>query len=239
MKQSSKLLFTSLFSMSFAAFAMDQQPAGPEKSIDAFKRDIKELGPKEFERLNKTVNNVMSLNSIFGKEVGVNDEVRKALVNVARNNQLLQRIPSSSIYTLLQKYQFPLAQCDETTELIDPISTPCLHPVVMSLFTQRFQQLIQKRKDLLLKAKLEDNESVDTWDDGEKIAFGTGVFNTELKTLKSELIAMRDKAAQFFIAIKEVEAEQEVNNLAAQAEEIAKLVQTLGNLFNLVNNMKN
>jgi len=230
MKQSSKLLLACLLSINFASFAMDQKAPEAETPIEAFKREAKELNQNEFRRLRSTVKNPISLCAIFAETPGINMEIGKSIIQVAGENQKLHRIPESSVYTLLQKHKFPLAESDATEALVDPNGTSCLNPIVMSLFSQKFRALIQKRKTALITQKTEDGEDIEKWSLLEKQAFGVGLLNTELKALKDEFLTIHDSVTPFCNAVEEIHREHQRRELEEKLEELAMLM-TINSIF--------
>ena len=213
MKQSSKLLFASLLSLSFASFAMDQEkPASAETPMDAFKRDIAELDNDDFKALSRCFKGLQHSIRAFSNEAGIGFNICQGLIYTAASQELLKNTP---IKPLLEKYSLPCARLVEADATFDPEEASCIHPVVLSMFSTKFQQLIQKRKTALIQHKIEDGEEVEKWTSLEKKAFGMGLLNTELKMLKAEFQSIHDTILPFHAALREIKAERK-----AQAPDI-------------------
>jgi hypothetical protein len=219
MKQSSKLLLASLLSFNLANFAMDQAAEGPEKPIDTFKRDIAALDNDDFKTLSRTFKGLNRSVQAFSDERKISFSTCQGLIFTAAYQELLKDTP---LKALLEKYSLPIAHQAEAVAEFKPEESSCIHPVVLSLFSKKFQALIQKRKTALIQQKIEDGEEVEKWNVLEKKAFGMGLLNTEIKALKAEFVAINTKISPFFAALKEVKAQRKAQAPTATAEQMIK-----------------
>lgn len=202
MKQSSTLLLASLLSINFASFAMDHRAPGAETPIQAFKREVKELDIQDFKHLSICLDQHERSCTAFLSQDAIPADLCKALTYQAAWQC---RMNAGPILALIQKYSLP-KHTSASDDMLIPDEASCLHPIVMSVFSQKFQTLIQKRKTALIQQKIEDGEEIEKWTTVEKQAFGLGLMNTELKALKAELRAIQTKITPFHSAIQEVKA---------------------------------
>lgn len=213
MKQSSKLLLVSLLSINCANFAMDQEkPAGAETPIDAFKRDIAALDNDDFKTLSRCFKGFNRAIRAFSNDSGIGFHTCQGLIHTAAAQEVLKDTP---LKPLLEKYSIPFAHQNETDVEFNPEEASCIHPVVLSMFSTKFQQLIQKRKTALIQQKIDAHEEVEKWTSLEKKAFGMGLLNTELKMLRDEFQSIHDTILPFHAALREIKAERK-----AQAPDI-------------------
>jgi hypothetical protein len=204
MKQSSNVLLACLLSINFASFAMDQGVPGPERPIQAFKRDIAALNNNDFKMIKRTLKGLNRSFQAFSRDSGISFSTCQGLIFTAAFQGLLE----DPLKSLLEKYSLPIAQSADANIDFTPEEASCIHPIVLSLFSKKFQDLIQKRKTALIRQKLEDGEEIDKWEVLEKKAFGMGLLNTELKALKDEFLSIQAKISPFCIALQEVKAER-------------------------------
>jgi hypothetical protein len=226
MKQSSKLLLASLLSINLATIAMDEAPAEPVNSIEAFKEEVRKLNFREFVMLSRTIDHIHETyhyGMLHLEASGFNIHVAERLVGQVALCELLKK--SGPLYPILKKFEFPVAQFDELDAEFVPEGTSCIHPIVMSQFSAKFRELIKRKKNDIIQEKLQKGESTDNWTTSQKQLFGVWLFNSELGTLREEFMSTKRKISQYLEAAIQIKAEKGLEDQSI--EELSFIVRRL------------